>query len=691
MKNQTLTARERRTLQVRPRWHCMTSLAAIVLSVSIASAEPGDRDLSELSLDELLDTKVATVTAAAKRSQSVSDAPSSVSVVSSDEIRKFGYQNLGDVLASTRGFYTSNDRNYTYLGVRGFSRPGDYNSRVLVLVDGQRMNDNVTGGALIGSEFSIDPDLIDRVEIIRGPGSALYGSNAFFAVVNVVTRKGKDLDGAEASFTAGSYDRYQGRFSYGTVVRKEFDVMLSGSILERAGHESLYFPEFDSPDTNNGVTHDTDGERRRQLFGRIGWKGLSLEGAWGERTKYIPTGSFDTVFGDPRNRTVDGEHFQRLRLEHEFENGLKLDASISSSVYLFDGSYVYETTNTPPTTRFVDQIRGHWLTEEVQLQRQWWDRLTTTIGLEARQNLRQDQINYNEEPFEPILDSRRTSQTWGPYFDASVNVLTNLTLGAGVRYDKGDFDGNRTSPRASLIYKPVAPTTIKLLYGEAFRAPNSYERFYSDGLTQVGNTALRPETIDTYEVVLEQELGEHFKASVAGYVYFVDDLIDQELDPDGFLVYQNLEHVRGRGLEFELSSRFAHGVRGRLSYTLQETKSWDTSTAGSGGGASGELSNSPHQLVQGGISFPIYAEKVFSGVDFRYVSGRTTAVGTDVPAYFVVNLTLFSHRFVNGLEVAASVYNLFGRRFYEPAPLELRQALLEQDGRTFQVKLTYAF
>ena len=96
-------------------------------------------------------------------------------------------------------------------------------------------------------------------------------------------------------------------------------------------------------------------------------------------------------------------------------------------------------------------------------------------------------------------------------------------------------------------------------------------------------------------------------------------------------------------------------------------------------------------MIQGGISFPIYAEKIFSGVDFRYVSGRTTALGTDVPAYFVVNLTLFSHRFVNGLEVSASVYNLLGRRFYEPAPLELRQALLEQDGRTFQVKLTYGF
>lgn len=666
------------------------TLVALVVCGSVARADPGDRDLSELSLDELLDTKVATVTAAAKRTQSVSDAPSAVTVVSSDEIRKFGFQNLGEVLASTRGFYTSSDRNYTYLGVRGFGRPGDYNSRVLVLVDGQRMNDNVTGGALIGSEFMIDPDLIDRVEIIRGPGSSLYGSNAFFAVVNVVTRRGKDLDGAEASFAAGSYDRYQGRFSYGAVFKQDFDLVLSGSVMERAGHSSLYFAEYDAPETLNGVTRETDGERRRQLFARLGWKGLSLEGGWVDRVKDVPTGSFDTVFGDPRNRTVDGNYFGRVRLEKEFENGVHLDASASLSTYYFDGSYIYAGTNVPPTYRFVDEIRGNWLTEDVQVSRVWWDRLTTTLGVEARQNLRQDQINYNQTPYEPILNSRRTSETWGPYFDASFNVMTNLTVSAGVRYDQGDFDGSRTSPRASVIYRPVRPTTVKLLYGQAFRAPNSFERFYTDGLTQRVNPGLEPESIDTYEIVLEQELGEHFKASMAGYVYFVEDLIDQELDPDGYLVYQNLERVRGRGLEFEVTSRFSHGVRARLSYTMQQTKSWDTSVVG-GGSSEEPLSNSPARLVQGGFSFPIYQEKVFAGIDFRYVSERTSAVGAQVPAYFILNTTLYSHRFVNGLELSASIYNLLGRRFYEPSPLELRQPILQQDGRAFQVKLTYAF
>ena len=89
------------------------------------------------------------------------------------KFKRYGYRTLADILRSVRGFYVTNDRNYSYLGVRGFSRPGDYNARILLLVDGHRLNDNIFGAALIGTEFPLDVDLIERVEIIRGPSSSL--------------------------------------------------------------------------------------------------------------------------------------------------------------------------------------------------------------------------------------------------------------------------------------------------------------------------------------------------------------------------------------------------------------------------------------------------------------------------------------------------------------------------------------
>lgn len=112
------------------------------------------------------------------------------------EIAHYGYRSLADILRSPRGFYVTNDLNYSYVGARGFLRPGDYSTRVLLLVNGQRVNDNVYDQASVGLDFGIDAAMFERVEIIRGPASSLYGANALFAIVNVVTRTGASMNGA---------------------------------------------------------------------------------------------------------------------------------------------------------------------------------------------------------------------------------------------------------------------------------------------------------------------------------------------------------------------------------------------------------------------------------------------------------------------------------------------------------------
>src|SRR4030042_6440423 len=160
-----------------------TMLTIVVYAEEIKS--PTSPDLTQLGIEELMEIEVATVYGASKYEQKVTEAPSSVTVITADEIKKYGYRTLADILRSVRGFYVTNDRNYSYVGCRGFARPGDYNSRVLVLVDGHRINDNVYDSVLVGLEFILDVDLIDRVEIIRGTSSSLYGTAAFFAVINI--------------------------------------------------------------------------------------------------------------------------------------------------------------------------------------------------------------------------------------------------------------------------------------------------------------------------------------------------------------------------------------------------------------------------------------------------------------------------------------------------------------------------
>src|SRR5580658_8569285 len=204
--NSFITEKRRARFQMVFRWLAILALTAT------AGAQQDVKDLSEVSLEELSNIQVYS---ASKHLQSASDAPASVTVVTADEIQKYGYRNLADILRSVPGFYVTYDRDYTFVGVRGFGRLGDWNSRILVLIDGHRINNNVLGQAMLGNEFLVDVDMIERVEIVRGPSSSLYGAQAFFAIINVITRKPPELKRLEVSFAPGNFGTYQGRASYG--------------------------------------------------------------------------------------------------------------------------------------------------------------------------------------------------------------------------------------------------------------------------------------------------------------------------------------------------------------------------------------------------------------------------------------------------------------------------------------------
>src|SRR3984885_9534136 len=150
-------------------------------------------DLFDKSLEDLMSIEIDSVYGASGFKQKVTEAPASVTIITSEDIQRYGYRTLADILRNVRGFYVSNDRNYSYLGVRGFGLPGNYNNGIALLVDGHRLNDNIFDAALIGTEFPLDVDLIDRVEVIRGPNSSLYVASAFLGVINVITKRGRDV------------------------------------------------------------------------------------------------------------------------------------------------------------------------------------------------------------------------------------------------------------------------------------------------------------------------------------------------------------------------------------------------------------------------------------------------------------------------------------------------------------------
>src|ERR1700683_2874075 len=192
-----------------------------------AGVDPAKQDLNSLSLEQLMQVRVVS---AALHPQTLQDAPASVTVITAEDIRKYGYRTLGEALASVRGFYLSNNRSYETIGVRGFNLPADYSDHILVMVNGHNMADNIFDYNLFfGNDFPIDMNLIKQIEIIRGPASALYGSDAMFATIDVITKTPDQAGPLAVTADAGSFGEKKiqvaGAASLGSV-----SILLSGSV-----------------------------------------------------------------------------------------------------------------------------------------------------------------------------------------------------------------------------------------------------------------------------------------------------------------------------------------------------------------------------------------------------------------------------------------------------------------------------
>jgi outer membrane receptor for ferrienterochelin and colicins len=653
-------------------------IAALAIQLRAQQQDPQPaRDLSKLNLEDLMNITVYT---ASKRVQSSSDAPSSVTVITADEIQKYGFRSLADILESVRGFYITYDRDYSFAGVRGFGRLGDSNNRLLVLIDGHRINDNVFGEPYLGTEFLVDVDMIERVEIIRGPSSSLYGADAFFAVINVITRKPPQLKGAELSFTGGSFDTFQGRASYG-VQHNGFDAALSGTFYDSQG-PSLFFPEFNSPASNNGVTRNTDYENLQHLIGTVSFHGFTLQALFSARDKGVPTGYFGSLFNDPRTRNVDRHQYLDLSYRHSL--GDKWDIALRTS---FDNATLRAplafATGLPsaPTTIDTFSFRGEWWDNEAQLSHTLFEKHKITFGTEIIDNFKQDQKNVldldNSVDFDP-----QSSVIWALYGQDEFSVTSKLILNAGIRYDHYTQFGGTTNPRLGLIYHVARPTTLKLLYGTAFRAPEPFETT-PDFTTFDNNLHLRPEMIRNVEGVVEQSLGERFTLTGDVFHSWIKNLISLETNTtDDESIYENSQRVGSTGVEFELNGRMANGIQGRASYSYTVTHQPAPLPT---------LANSPQHLGKLDVSVPVVRQRLFASVDAQYTSSVQTLGGNTISGFGIFNATLLGHALSKHLDVSASLYNLLDKKYFNPGRPEDPEDALQQDGRAFRLKLTAHF
>jgi iron complex outermembrane receptor protein len=315
------------------------------------------------------------------------------------------------------------------------------------------------------------------------------------------------------------------------------------------------------------------------------------------------------------------------------------------------------------------------------------------LGLEGEDDPQENQAVDNL--LDPALDlrTRHSGYRVGVYIQDEWRVADRLTATLGVREDQedqSDVDYRRASPRAGLIWQTTPETTLKALYGNAYRPPNVYERDYGDGQTQVPNYTLKAETIDTLELVADRRLGRDLTVRGSLYEWTMKDVIILGVDPVTDLSqYQTGPNARARGVELSADKTWGTGARLRGSLSIQDA----TFVNGE------EMPNSPKRLGKLDLSTPLPLAALRAAYEMQYDSRRLTAdngvpgddLGIELGGYVVSNLILSEDTLVRGLKVSLAFYNLFDKRYAQPAAITNWQTSLEQDGRSVQLKLGYGF
>jgi iron complex outermembrane receptor protein len=648
----------------------ITSIAAAMLFCApFASASAQDTTQVELhALDTLLNAPVST---ASMYAQDVREVAGSVTIVTAEDIRRFGYRTLTDVLQSMAGVYVSNQRSLESFGIRGFGRPTDYNNRVLLLINGHAYTEGTWGMALLGESLAINLVGVERIELIRGPSSGLYGTGAMFAVINIISKEGQAISGAQVDAEAGNLGRKSLGVAAGTALGKSGAVSISAMHEYVDGNPRLFFPAYNSPATNNGIAQNLDWISRTgvQFSGTLG--SFSLRASQSYRERSDPTGSYGVLFNAPDHFA---DHFQFVELANL--SALSPTKLLASRVYYddirYDGTYPLPTGGT-----FEQNAVNRVLGAEASLRWDLAERDRLTVGAEYRRYLE----SRLSSPDDPTFVVGKPFSVASLFLQNEFQLTSNLTLQAGLRHDEHQIAGGETTPRAALLYDPWKGTTFKLMYGDAYRPPTFYESAFKSPTI---SGKLGPEELQMYEAIWLQSLGKEFALSTSLYLYRVQHLIDAVQLYD----YLNLADVAAQGIEVSLDARPTQGTHGYLNYTFQHTR-----LSGS------PMTNSPSHMVKTGLGADIF-RLTTGAVELRYESSRITPQGTTTNGFVIANSNFTFRPFVDrsrgsrmltGLEVGLHADNLFNTKYANPGSIEHLEPSIEQNGRTFIVRLTSRF
>ncbi len=619
------------------------------------------------------------VEAASLHVQNLQEAPANVTIISAGDIRKYGYRTLAEALGGVRGFDLTYDRIYHYAGVHGFSLPGDFNTRFLVMLNGHALTENVyDSNNFFGQDFGLDMDLVQRIEVVRGPSSALYGSNGMFATINVVTKSPVDQARFRFSAETDSFGQRKALLSSSLYLGHGANLLVSTSVFNNLG-QTLYFPEYDSPQTHNGVAHGVDGERGYHTFANLIWRDWDFVAYFNSRQKQPPIAWDDSsTFGAPGNHVRYQRDFLRLLRSSDIGSTGKIRWQLSYDRYRYEDRFDSETGEGMQDVRNI--ARGDWVGSQLEYSFSVPKLGRLTLGAQAQWNIRNLQQNYTVSPaFVEQLHVNHPNLQFGLLAQQELNLSARWKAYLGLRFDEyGELVARRSlSPRLALVYQPSPSVAYKFVYGHPFRNPSAFEQYYS-GASNLASGPLRPETAHTFEISMERKLGRSLAAIVNVYDYRTRGLIQAAYIDAGLQQYRNADDVGSSGIEFELSGKPWGRLEAVASLALQRAVNGVTGA---------RLPNSPRQVGKLRMAWPVLRNKLTLSSSAQYLGSRDTLGGDSVRPVFLADATATTNHLFEQFDLQVGIRNLLDRVYYDPVALVLDR--MRGDGRSTFVKLIW--
>ncbi len=632
------------------------------------------------------------VSAVSRTSESALEAPSSLSIIDGRELRAMGYPTIAEALRGVRGVYLSDDRSYTSIGIRGFSRLGDYGNKVLVLYDGFMANDNILGQSFPGFEGLTDLEDVERIELVRGPGSSLYGTGAFFGVVNVVRHDSSQPSRLEATAsTADGAIRGRALGYWGT----EGDGALWASVsVAHADGRDFFFREY-SAEPSLGYARDLDDftSMSAQVVGEVGpFRGQAF---YQQRDKAIPTAEYETIFGDDRHRWIDRRGGVELKFEPAINDWMESMTRLHGNVYLFEAEFPY----LPEDGGLARELyTGVWAGLEQRFVFRPADFFRVTAGGDVQRHfLAQMQGEDESGTFLPA----DPNPYWvgSGYAEAEFKIGTAATIVGGARLDGfawefpeplGDVSRFAVSPRLATVLKPEEEGTSKVIGGKAFKAPSVYELLYR-GPVQIASPDLEPEEVYSAEIEYTHTFSKNLSITASPYFNYVTALIVGRGDgseEDPYFLVNSESPVIATGAELEMRRGWKDGWMLSGNVAAQRTFYVDAVEGR-------HVPNSPAFVGSVRGVAPILRESINLGTRLTFETGRYDRnEGEGDPPQtltdpsLVWDITLSGQVFGSNLRYLIGVYNAADARVEVPVSAEFTQLTIPQAGRTFTASVT---